>query len=613
MTKNTQRLSQTVSTFGPGAMVDLPTRSVVVGGLNQWEMRSVTVISEPRLTTRLERLLKDQNRLADGIKLQLRIPPVTDAGTFNLPDGIRAFVFPKWFVCERTEPGSTPSGRRRRLVPWQDLAANGRRRYAFDDGKASDVTPIRFVCACEKGHMQDIDWRRVVHGAERCQEPMWVEETGTSADPADTAIICACGKRLSLQDLFQPGRLGTCGGERPWLLDKDPNGCGEKLKLLTRTATNTYFPQVMTVISLPSEEDALSAIVQTLEGVLKEAHSAADITVAKKFNPTVASALGSYSDADIFDRLQRIRQGAQAQSSLTPKRAEFDIFASGRTEIGQNTPDAKLYCETLPRSVWEGAAPYPSIRNLVAVHRLREVSCLYGFTRFEAAPTSADGDIEDVALAVRGAPIADGCDWLPAVEQFGEGLFVHFDERAILNWLSREHVRNRHDKLLHGFERWANRYGKNAPRYPGTAYFLLHSLSHALMQEISLDCGYPASSLKERVYAYASAQGGIIDCCGLLIYTASPGAQGTLGGLVSIAPRFSEILTAALRRAEICSNDPICADHEPDVHTADRATHGAACHSCLLVAETSCEARNLFLDRALLVRTMSSADTAFFA
>jgi Domain of unknown function (DUF1998) len=133
------------------------------------------------------------------------------------------------------------------------------------------------------------------------------------------------------------------------------------------------------------------------------------------------------------------------------------------------------------------------------------------------------------------------------------------------------------------------------------------------MQEIALDCGYPASSLKERVYAYASAAGSMVDCCGLLIYTASAGAQGTLGGLVSIAPRFSEILTAALRRVEICSNDPICADHEPDGYSGDRATHGAACHSCLLVAETSCEARNLFLDRALLVETMSEGGAQFFA
>jgi hypothetical protein len=45
---------------------------------------------------------------------------------------------------------------------------------------------------------------------------------------------------------------------------------------------------------------------------------------------------------------------------------------------------------------------------------------------------------------------------------------------------------------------------------------------------------------------------------------------------------------------------------EPDDHGGDRATHGAACHGCLLIAEISCEMRNLFLDRSLLVPTMAS-------
>src|SRR5271165_4327183 len=94
---------------------------------------------------------------------------------------------------------------------------------------------------------------------------------------------------------------------------------------------------------------------------------------------------------------------------------------------------------------------------------------------------------------------------------------------------------------------------------------------------------------------------------------ASTGAQGTLGGLVGTAPRFAEILESALRRVEICSNDPVCADHEPDGRSGDRATHGAACHGCMLIAETSCESRNQFLDRALLVRTMQARDAAFVA
>ena len=175
-----------------------------------------------------------------------------------------------------------------------------------------------------------------------------------------------------------------------------------------------------------------------------------------------------------------------------------------------------------------------------------------------------------------------------------------------------EAVREREQKLLDGYQHWAARFTGKRPEFPGTPYVLLHSLSHALMQEIALDCGYPASSLKERVYALRSSRGAAYDKCGILIYTASTGAQGTLGGLVGVAPRFANILQAALRRLEICSNDPICADHEPDERSGDRATHGAACHGCLLIAETSCESRNLFLDRALLVRTMQGNNTAFF-
>jgi hypothetical protein len=127
-----------------------------------------------------------------------------------------------------------------------------------------------------------------------------------------------------------------------------------------------------------------------------------------------------------------------------------------------------------------------------------------------------------------------------------------------------------------------------------------------------MDCGYPASSLKERVYALGSTRLGEADRCGILIYTATAGAQGTLGGLVANGPRLATILASALNSARICSNDPVCADHEPDSRSGDRATPGAACHGCLLIAETSCEMRNLFLDRALMVETMSTDGAAFF-
>jgi hypothetical protein len=620
MTKNAQRLSQLISTFGPGAMIDLPTRSVVVGGLEQWDMRggAFTTIPEPRLTARLEQLLKDQGRLDQGARLSLRTPPVSADRNSGIPRGVAAPVFPTWFVCEQVETvtSGTRTVRRRRLVRWQDLDSKGRRRFNFDNGRTSDVTPIRFVCACEKGHLQDIEWRWMVHGAERCEEPMWVEEKGTSADPADTSIVCNCGRSLSLQDAFQPGRLGKCPGDRPWLLDRDPNGCGDNLKLLTRTATNTYFPQVYTVISLPTEDDELTQLVHDLSGDLGAVQSVGDVAQAKRFNPKVAATLGPYDDEEIFDRLQRIREGAGVDGNRSPKLSEFDAFACGRPEIGQNHPSAKLYAQTLPRDAWAdpvAGVDLAVVKNLVAVHRLREVSCLYGFTRFEAAPTGADGEIEDIQLAVRGAPISRAADWLPAIEQLGEGIFIHFNEEAIAQWLQEPGPTQRNKKLLAGYDHWQKRFAGKAPPYPGTPYVLLHSISHALMAEIALECGYPASSLKERVYALSGPRGGgDFDRCGVLIYTASAGAQGTLGGLVASAPRFAKILRNTLERLRICSNDPVCADHEPDDRSGDRATHGAACHGCLLIAETSCEIRNLFLDRGLLLQTMAGENAAFF-
>jgi hypothetical protein len=621
MSKNAQRLSQVVSTFGPGAMVDLPTRSVIVGGLDLWEMRpdSFVTIPEERLTSRLEQLLKKQGRLEQSRSLSLRTPPVGDGQPGKLPSFILAPVFPAWFVCEHVEIVNIDNKpvRRRRLVRWQDLdARGGRRKFNFDDGKKSDVTPIRFVCACQKGHMQDINWKWVVHGGEPCQEPMWLEEKGTSADPADISVVCGCTKQLSLQALFQVGRMGNCYGDRPWLLDRDPNGCDQKLKLLTRTATNTYFPQVYTVISLPTEEDALTRVVDEVSGELSNVQSAQEVAMAKRFNSKVSAALGAYSDDEIFARLTRIREGAVSDAARSPKLSEFDAFASGRPEIGQNYPTAKLYAQTLPRGAWEdpdAGLDLSLIRNVVAVHRLREVSCLYGFTRFEAAPTSADGDLEDIQLAVHGAPISRDADWLPAIEQFGEGIFIHFDNGAIRRWLGTDATKARQDKLVTGYHHWAGNFSGKAPKYPGTAYVLLHSLSHALMAEISLDCGYPASSLKERVYALASpGPDGADDRYGILIYTATAGAQGTLGGLVATAPRIAQILRSALERSGICSNDPVCADHEPDDRSGDRATHGAACHGCLLIAETSCEMRNLFLDRSLLVPTMAMDGAAIF-
>jgi hypothetical protein len=146
---------------------------------------------------------------------------------------------------------------------------------------------------------------------------------------------------------------------------------------------------------------------------------------------------------------------------------------------------------------------------------------------------------------------------------------------------------------------------QDSAHFPGIPYYMLHSLSHLLLISISLECGYPASSLRERVYSASGRYG-------ILIYTGSSDAEGTLGGLVLAGHDIKRHFSRALEMGSLCSNDPVCALHAPSVHDQQHLL-GSACHGCLLIAETSCEQRNDYLDRALVVSTVESLKAEFFS
>lgn len=622
MADDTIRQSQVVGVFGPGAMLDLPERSVVVGGLDRWDMRAPGAfkpIEERRLSELLLQRLVDDPRWNKDHPPQLRTPPIDPNSFTGTKPAIISPIFPEWFVCDTVE-GDTPG--RRRLVRLSDLRLPARKDHEADDGRKRRVSPVRFVCGCTKGHLQDIEWRRILHeGGGSCREQMWLVDSGTSADPRDTRVVCDCGASLTLEDLFQSGRLGSCRGERPWIGDQDPTPCDapKRLQLLTRSATNTYFPQVATVISLPEAEDTLARHVQAHWSDLRKCSSPEMVGMARLFNQAISAALAGYDDADVFARIQAMAGAADSTpAARNPRIAEFSLLANGRALIGENAPDALLHAETLDRSAWDPDGALPQIDRLVAVHRLREVSCLYGFTRFEPAVLASD-ELEDVGLAVEGAPLGQHFDWLPAIEQFGEGFFLTFDPRHLADWLSRPALRHRADQLAEGVRQWERlRHArglrgdrKELGEKLRPDYIMAHGFAHTLMTEVALDCGYPASALKERVYVLPGAPEEPA-AVGILIYTASAGTQGTLGGLVEVTRHFPALVATALERLRLCSGDPVCADHVPVNADEDRTLHGAACHACLLVAETSCEARNLFLDRALLVDTIGTTGSGYF-
>lgn len=99
---------------------------------------------------------------------------------------------------------------------------------------------------------------------------------------------------------------------------------------------------------------------------------------------------------------------------------------------------------------------------------------------------------------------------------------------------------------------------------------------------------------------------------GILIYTAAPDSEGTLGGLVELGEPLTlgRHLQQALESMRLCASDPLCSEHRPDA--LGRTIQGACCHACQFAPETSCERGNRYLDRSVLVNTFSANKTAFF-
>lgn len=608
------RQSQILSTFGPGSMVDLPDASVLIGGLNHWRFGlEKREIEEERLSAKIYARLKDQ--YPDLTNIKLYEPPANNQDTNGVKTGIKAFMFPIWFVAQTEDTWESKSGkvyRSRPLIPYGQLV---RGAYLDENRKKRPVVPVRFVQACPNGHISDINWSTFVQHTTGCTNQrgsLWLDEGGASNDFADIFVRCRqCGARRPLSDATLPNSkaLGQCEGKRPWISQTDRQDCRDPEtskpyynRLLVRSASNAYFAQVMSVISLPDSNQKLrDAVNQVYDSILQSADSISTLRILRQ-TPLVAGVLQGYSEEAIWEEIQRRRNGVIVVDKSI-KQVEIETLLSQPDEIGEDIPESNFYARN--RLIKDLS---PRLRDrldrIVLVHRLREVTAQIGFTRFEPNLADIDGELK---LNVQSAALDREPSWFPAIENKGEGVFISFSQDAIHTWKEQETVKQRGLELQKGFATWLERKGLDPVqfKFPGLPYILLHSLSHLLITTVSLECGYSASAIRERIYAGDSGYG-------ILLYTGSSGSEGTLGGLVQVGHRIEHLIESAIELGKLCSNDPVCAQHKPSDTHEERFLQGAACHGCLLIAETSCERNNEFLDRALVIDTVENAGAAFF-
>ncbi|MFD6996257.1 DrmB family protein [Streptomyces mirabilis] len=603
------RPSQLLHTYGIGAVTDLPNLSTMVMGLDEWDPVRAGVLTEDRLLAAVRRRLGGQ---VAALRTPPHMPenPADPYGDWTRT-GVPVGLFPRWLRCSRERCNQLAPASGGLFQLRKNLYRPEKTKYVHTNcggpGKGQPTAlPARFLVACPAGHMDDFPWVYFVHrGASSCEgNTLSLTESGTTGEAANVFVRCTCGvqPRSMADALGQAGErnLPACRGHHPHLGTFAPGGCSEHARTMVLGATNSWFASQLRVFSIPRAEEPLTQAVKEHWSLLSPL-AAVPADAAKMLLPTQACwpELEQYGADAVWTAVTKEAQvvaGDQGDEDeefdlITP---EWRAFTHPRDHA---LPDFTTVRE---RQVPEGTADW--LDSVVLIHRLREVSALTGFTRIEAPEWLP----EEEARTLAGAPLSrNSPTWVPCAELRGEGVFLALKEQQLAEWEQQDSVRAREEVLKSAHWDWCMAR-RVEPRWPGIRYVLLHTLAHVLIRQFALECGYGASGIAERIYA----RSGPDPMSGILLYTAAPDSEGTLGGLVSLGrgERLGPAISQALEEARLCSSDPMCAEHDPRIHAR---LHGAACHACLFAAETSCERGNHYLDRALLVETLSDDKCAF--
>jgi len=427
-------------------------------------------------------------------------------------------------------------------------------------------------------------------------------------------VECSCGEAKTLAGIFdfdqQSGgtlrRIGyECRASQPWLghVGAQAQQCGAPLRVIQRGASNAYFPLVVSSIYLPLwAEQAQRAVIDAVERPEVWDILTSGLVDGKRIDPTRCDTIARMWGLDAA-QLLAVAQRRLDGLEVRPVRDEEEYRRQEYTALlaPRGGPETELFVDLL-----EAAAIGPDLgrffRRIGLVKKLRETRALAGFTRLlPPDPDNPTGRVQRLSLDPR-------IDWLPAILVRGEGIFLELRRDTVQEWLRNSSCAERVGRLLANYNNLRVLRGQPARRVT-SAFVLLHSLAHSLINQLSFDCGYGSASLRERVYSNLDENAEPMH--GILIYTASGDAEGTMGGLVRQGEpeRLLRTLMAALQKAQWCSSDPVCI--EARAQGTDNANL-AACHGCLLVSETSCEEGNRLLDRALLVGTPNERGLGFF-
>lgn len=600
------RRSALIGPWGVGAIVPFPNdESLMIAGLDMWRYNDPASfeIKDERLLRRL------------GVK-ELRWPPdfrEKNADAQNCALTIPAVRFPTWHYCPFC--GTMTKTTLYQKPPVCDCYQwpNGRKcNPAFRNRKR--LIPERFIVICPDGHIDDFPVAEWIHhdsGHSYNPETCRIRRStgGASASLSGVYYECSCGAKRNISAAMKPGELAKigykCKGSRPWLgLEEDEeHPCGNPgVRVVLRGATNVWFADTRSSIYIPTDdEQSTKRILSILDEFFD---SLSSNRVNGEWNRGFIDMLAARSRVDkdeLYEAFIRRDKGLEGLGDVNEEMSEDEYrLAEYKVLRKSSGSDAqRFHSKNFPVSCYD-----PSIskyfKSISLVYKLQETRALVGFARMEPSKMKISERKKTLRLGNE--------NWLPAIQVEGEGIFFEFNKEAVEEWAKRPAVLARLRNLQNSFKK--SKFGADEPGTLKPEFVLIHTFAHLIINQLSFECGYGSSSIRERIYCEKTENE--YGMYGVLIYTASGDSEGSLGGLVRQGAKdhIEDTIRDAVRNAAWCSSDPVCIQ---SLGQGPESLSLAACHNCALLPETCCECGNRLLDRGTVVGTLEDKSIGFFA
>ncbi len=645
MTKNNIRSGQLLSPFGIGQIINFPEElSLMVCGLSMWDDQ----IAQRRATNGPDAIDEDaliisEPRLQKFLNVQhFKKPfPYKTKGLTNKYLQIPSVRFPGWHYCTKAD-----CGKMREI----ELTMSDRKAKCTSCG--SKMIPVRFVAACQEGHIQDVPFREWVHNGpvpndNKIHELVYNTGSG-SGDLSGIIIKCSCGLSRSLAGIMNIrktdniifdsalARIGFtdehkqefsdtnrndsnplgqyCRGHQPWLGQEGISNAQPHrmhLQVLIRGGSNIHYSNIVSALFLPKVSEGSSEYVEKaingFEGGIEKLRQYQEqdnsnmlLGVVLENTSVVKNKLITKEELleAVLLELNKNDSNEQINNEEDLRNEEYRYILKGRNSENSQFKAVKKTFDNYDNADFLNKY----FESVVLVEKLKETRVFTGFSRI--VPDKSDTLKKMQQLSAK--PVT----WLPAYEVYGEGIFLEFKASELDRWV-KENETYFHSLIDRYHLAMRKRKVDYERRELSISFIMMHTFAHLLIKRLCFSCGYGSSSLRERIYFRSGLENRMN---GILIYTSSGDSEGSLGGLVRQGREqfLGKLILDAVEDAKWCSADPVCSDIGKASGQGPDNINGSACHNCCILPETSCEEFNMLLDRTMLIGGLDNISAGYF-